>query len=96
MINQAAAVAIEARNQGITGIVAQILHFPQVCHPKFFPKDRYEFGSYIQNAHASVLNLAMDECFLDAYVPDTDASDAREHWPLLAESHRGLPPARKF
>ncbi|KAK7968969.1 AB hydrolase superfamily protein [Apiospora saccharicola] len=79
--------------RGITGIVAQVLHFPQVCHPKFFPKDRYEFGSYIQNAHASVLNLAMDECFLDAYVPDTDSPDARKHWPLLADSHRGLPPA---
>lgn len=75
--------------------MAQVLHFPQVCHPKFFPKDRYEFGSYIQNAKANVLNLAMDECFLDAYVPDTNAPDARKHWPLLAESHRDLPPARK-
>ncbi|KAK7941318.1 uncharacterized protein PG986_013705 [Apiospora aurea] len=91
--NLAAAVAIEARNRGIIGIVAQILHFPQVCHPKFFPKDRYEFGSYIQNAKASVLNLAMDECFLDACVPDISAPDARDHWPLLADSHRELPPA---
>ncbi|KAK8055608.1 hypothetical protein PG993_000835 [Apiospora rasikravindrae] len=91
--NLAAAVAIEARNRGITGIAAQILHFPQVCHPKFFPKDRYEFGSYIQNAKASVLSLAMDECFLDAYVPDLCAPDARSHWPLLADSHRELPPA---
>ncbi|KAK8087885.1 hypothetical protein PG997_002846 [Apiospora hydei] len=84
----AAGVAIEARNHGITGIVAQILNFPQVCHPKFFPKDRY-----IQNAKASVLTLAMDECFLDACVPDLSAPDARSHWPLLAESHRELPPA---
>ncbi|KAK8050712.1 Alpha/Beta hydrolase protein [Apiospora phragmitis] len=82
---QAAAVAIEARDQGITGIVAQVLHFTQTCHPKFFPEG--------PNAKASVLNLAMDECFLDAYVPDLSAPDARKHWPFLANSHRGLPPA---
>ncbi|KAK7989882.1 hypothetical protein PG989_010197 [Apiospora arundinis] len=91
--NLAAAVALEARDQGITGIVAQVLHFPQMCHPKLFPKDRYEFGSYIQNANASVFGLIRDECFLDAYVPDTSAPDARKHWPLLADSHRELPPS---
>ncbi|KAI2631419.1 alpha/beta-hydrolase [Hypomontagnella submonticulosa] len=89
--NLAAVMAIMARDNGITGIIAQILHFPPVCHPKFFPRDKYEYGSYIQNAENCVLSVRRLEAFLDAYNPDSKP-DYR-HSPLLAESLADLPPA---
>jgi hypothetical protein len=91
--NQAAALALEARNDGITGIVAQVLHFPTVCHPKFFPTEKYELGSMKQNAKNPVLSAWMWEAFLDAYTPHAEPDSM--HSPLLATSHRDLPPARK-
>lgn len=81
---------LEARDRGITGIMAQVLNFPSVCHPKLFPRDKYEFGSYIQNHDESVLNIRMMESFLDAHVPDVTPN--QRHSPLLAESLEGLPP----
>ncbi|KAH6886865.1 Alpha/Beta hydrolase protein [Thelonectria olida] len=89
--NLAAALALEARNDGITGIVAQVLHFPAVCHPKFFPAETYELGSMMQNYKNPVLSASMWEAFLDAYMPHAEP-DSR-HSPLLATSHRNLPPA---
>ncbi|KAI1378957.1 alpha/beta-hydrolase [Hypoxylon crocopeplum] len=89
--NLAAALAIMARDDGITGIIAQVLHFPAVCHPKYFPRDKYEFGSYIQDADNCVLSTRRLEAFLDAYNPNS-VPDHR-HSPLLAASHANLPPA---
>ncbi|KAI5458815.1 Alpha/Beta hydrolase protein [Mariannaea sp. PMI_226] len=89
--NLAASLALEARENGVTGIVAQVLHFAGLCHPKFFPKNKYEFGSFIQNVDASVLSGARLELLLDAYIPNLTAD--QRHSPLLAESHKGLPPA---
>ncbi|KAI1413154.1 alpha/beta-hydrolase [Hypoxylon sp. FL1857] len=89
--NRAAVLAIMARDDGITGIIGQILHFPAVCHPKFFPRDKYEFGSYIQNADNCVLSAVRLEAFLDAYNPDPEPD--HRHSPLLAASHADLPPA---
>ncbi|CAI6094598.1 unnamed protein product [Clonostachys chloroleuca] len=88
--NLTAALALLARDNGITGILAQILHFPIICHPKFFPRDKYEFGSYMQNANASVLDAIKMEMALDTYIPD--AKPDFRHSPILAESHKGLPP----
>ncbi|KAI0379421.1 Alpha/Beta hydrolase protein [Hypomontagnella monticulosa] len=89
--NLAAVMAIMARENGMTGIIAQVLHFPAVCHPKFFPRDKYEYGSYIQNAENCVLSVRRLEAFYDAYNPDPKP-DYR-HSPLLAESLANLPPA---
>ncbi|KAI1208917.1 alpha/beta-hydrolase [Annulohypoxylon truncatum] len=89
--NLAAALAIMARDDGITGIIAQVLHFPSLCHPKFFPREKYEFGSYIQNAFNCVLDILRNEAFLDAYNPN--ANPDHRHSPLLAASHANLPPA---
>lgn len=91
---QAAALALETRDRKITGIIAQVLHFPSVCHPKFFPMDKYELGSYRQNHDNPVLNARAYEAFLDAHVPDP-RPDFR-HSPLLAESHKALPPTCGF
>ncbi|KAI0122065.1 alpha/beta hydrolase fold-domain-containing protein [Daldinia grandis] len=89
--NLAPVMAIMARETGITGIIAQVLHFPTVCHPKFFPQDKYEYGSYIQNADNPVLSTIRMEAFLRAYNPDPKP-DYRQS-PLLAESLTNLPPA---
>lgn len=90
--SQAAALALDTRDAGISGIVAQVLHFPMTCHPKFFPRDKYEYGSIIQNQASGVLGVIMMEAFLDAYlqnpVPD------HRHSPLLAASLKDLPPTR--
>lgn len=89
---QAAAVTLEAKKNNIP-VVAQVLHFPSTCHPKFFPRDKYEFGSYMQNHDNPVLGALYMETFLDSYNPNPKP-DAR-HSPLLSESLEGLPPTCK-
>ncbi|KAF9874631.1 hypothetical protein CkaCkLH20_07768 [Colletotrichum karsti] len=89
--NLAACLAIECRDNGITGVLAQVLHFPSICHPKFFPREKYEYGSYIQNKDNPVLDILFMETAIDAYLPN--AVPDHRHSPLLAESFEGLPPA---
>ncbi|KAH7141048.1 Alpha/Beta hydrolase protein [Dactylonectria macrodidyma] len=61
---------------------------PPVCHPIFFPREKYEFSSYIQNSDNCVLSTLMMEAALDAYMPHPEP-DSR-HSPLLADSLEGL------
>ncbi|CAI6097898.1 unnamed protein product [Clonostachys chloroleuca] len=89
--NIASVVAIMARDDSVTGIVGQILTFPVTCHPKFFPKGKYELLSYQQNATASLVNPLRMEWFLDQYMPDP--TDDWRLSPLLTPSLRGLPRA---
>ncbi|KAL5090091.1 hypothetical protein Trisim1_004616 [Trichoderma cf. simile WF8] len=89
--NLASVVAIMARDEGFQGIVAQILTFPVMCHPKFFPREAYEMGSYQQNSNDSVVTAARMEWFWDMYLPEPTA-DWRSS-PLLAQSLKNLPPA---
>ncbi|KAF5002485.1 hypothetical protein FGRMN_310 [Fusarium graminum] len=86
----AASLVLNCQRDGITGLIAQVLHFPPTCHPRFFPREKYEYGSYIQNQDDSVLNTLLMETFYDAYTPD--AQPDYRHSPLLAESFKGLPP----
>ncbi|KAI3327364.1 alpha/beta-hydrolase [Xylariaceae sp. AK1471] len=89
--NIAAVLSIIARDDGVSGIIGQVLHFPTVCHPKFFPRDKYEFGSYIQNAENVVLSALRFEAFLDANMPKPNPDYKKS--PLLAPSLARLPPA---
>ncbi|KAI1861727.1 uncharacterized protein JN550_010667 [Neoarthrinium moseri] len=89
--NLAAALVLEAWENRVTGIVAQVLHFPITCHPKFSPKDKYEFGSYVQNRDNAVIGIKEMETVFDAYAPN--ATPDYRHSPLLANSLAGLPPA---
>ncbi|CAG7566388.1 unnamed protein product [Fusarium equiseti] len=86
----AASLALECLKDKITGVIAQVLHFPPTCHPKFFPRDKYEYGSYIQNHDDTVLDTLGMENAWDAYTPD--AKPDYRHSPLLAQSFKGLPP----
>ena len=88
---QASVVVIMARDEGITGVVGQILSFPVTVHPKFAPKDKYEFGSYQQNRDASIITSIRLEWFLDQYMPEP--TDDWRLSSLLAPSLKNLPPA---
>ncbi|KAI1427255.1 alpha/beta hydrolase fold-domain-containing protein [Xylaria sp. FL1777] len=89
--NLAASLCIIARDDGVSGIIGQVLHFPSLCHPKFLPYDKYEFGSYIQNVENCVLSLCKFEVFINAYIPNPTPD--YKHSPLLTPSLVGLPPA---
>ncbi|KAJ8119808.1 hypothetical protein ONZ43_g3324 [Nemania bipapillata] len=91
--NLAAVMSIMARDNGVSGIISQVLHFPSVCHPKFYPRDKYELASNIQNMENAVLGTTKFDLFLNAYIPNPEP-DYR-HSPLLAPSLAGLPPTRK-
>ncbi|KAM0410296.1 hypothetical protein ACHAPZ_000891 [Fusarium culmorum] len=86
----AASLALECMRDGITGVIAQALHFPASCHPKFFPTDKYEYGSYVQNCDDAILSARGLETFYDAYIPNVKPN--YRHSPLLADSFKGLPP----
>ncbi|KAI0154623.1 Alpha/Beta hydrolase protein [Xylariaceae sp. FL1272] len=79
-----------ARENGVPGVIAQVLHFPPTCHPMFSARDKYECGSIIQNADNDVLSTPRYEAFCDAHTPNAEP-DWR-HSPLLASSLANLPP----
>ncbi|ROT35094.1 hypothetical protein SODALDRAFT_346625 [Sodiomyces alkalinus F11] len=94
--NLSAALSIVARNDGITGIVAQHLSIPVTCHPALFDKvpdaEKYELLSYIQNKDADLVNAAQMEFFWDCYTGKDTKLDVL-HSPLLSRNLSGLPPA---
>jgi hypothetical protein len=42
---KAATVAQRARDEGVQGIIAQLLLVPVTCHPDHFPTSLFEYGS---------------------------------------------------
>lgn len=90
--NLTAVVAQMARDNNDSGIVAQVLNGPVICHPDHFPRDgKYEYNSWMQNQDASILSAhTMRRCW-DAYYPSagTDVNAS----PMLAKSLQGLPTA---
>ncbi|KIA76019.1 lipase [Aspergillus ustus] len=89
--NIAAALALKDRDEGINSILGQVLNFPDTCHPAYFPKDKYEYSSPNQNRDAPMLTTEVAHWFWDLYCPDGGADSNAS--PLLATSHKGLPPA---
>ncbi|KAF8589586.1 hypothetical protein K439DRAFT_1628592 [Ramaria rubella] len=91
--NLAAVVALKARDdpqlQGkITG---QILQVPIICAYQVFPeKYKSELLSFEQNKDAPILPVEQFKDIYGDYAPDLTSTDFS---PLLAASHRGLPPA---
>ncbi|KAI1344724.1 esterase [Xylariaceae sp. FL0016] len=92
----AAVLAIKARDEGFTGIVAQQLMCPVTCHPKFLDlvpnKKDYELLSHVQNHNAGILDTVRMEFFWDCYVGSDPIPDV-SHSPLLSIDLKGLPPA---
>jgi acetyl esterase/lipase len=90
--NLAAVLTQMARDNGESGIIGQVLNIPVTCHPDCFPKDKFEYNSWVQNKHASILGEAeMRKCW-NAYI--TSNVDNVYASPLLAKTFEGLPPAR--
>ncbi|KAK6077390.1 lipase esterase [Seiridium cupressi] len=89
--NIVAALAQIVRDEGINGIIGQVLNIPVTCHPDHFPRSKYEYDSYTQNANAPIVNAARMRLYWSYYLP-SGAADPRAS-PLLARSLAGLPPA---
>jgi hypothetical protein len=82
-----------ARDQNESGIIGQVLNGPVMCHPKYFPADKYEYSSWEQNKNASILSKAqMLKCW-KVYYPNT-GPDVYAN-PLLVNTVEGLPSACK-
>ncbi|KAI9745056.1 MAG: hypothetical protein M1818_001334 [Claussenomyces sp. TS43310] len=89
--NISAVIAQRARDEGIGGIIGQVLNIPVTCHPAHFPAAKYEYGSYEQNKDSPIVDSAKMNWFWHQYLPNAEA-DARAS-PLLASSLQHLPPA---
>jgi hypothetical protein len=50
-------MTMKARDEGVSGIIGQILRIPVTCHPDFYPTDKYELASWEQNKDASGLSV---------------------------------------
>lgn len=50
------AVSLQARDEGITGIIGQVLCIPALCHPELFPRDKFRLESYETNADAAIVS----------------------------------------
>ncbi|PGH04238.1 hypothetical protein GX51_03583 [Blastomyces parvus] len=89
--NLAAALALKARDESITGIVGQILNMPMICHPDFFPREKYEYKSWNENKEEAVASSARAVFHWNLYLPEGKPEVYGN--PILAESHANLPPA---
>jgi acetyl esterase len=84
--NLAATVSLLARDRGLTGIRLQLLIYPATDFTG-------NYGSQERYAEGYLLTRANQAWFRGHYLADpADQADWRAS-PLLAESHRGLPPA---
>ncbi|KAH7385685.1 lipase esterase family protein [Pyrenochaeta sp. MPI-SDFR-AT-0127] len=88
--NIATVLAHIMRDEGVQGVIGQILNIPVTCHPDHFPHAQYEGGSYEQNAFAPIVNASTMRLFWNNYLPNVDT----HYWasPLLSTSLAGLPP----
>ncbi|KAL3458859.1 alpha/beta hydrolase fold-domain-containing protein [Aspergillus heterothallicus] len=89
--NIATVLALKCRDEGIGAILGQVLNIPDTCHPAYFPEDKYEYSSPEQNKDAPILTTEAVHWFWDLYCPKDGADPCAS--PLLATSHKGLPPA---
>ncbi|KAK4989958.1 hypothetical protein LTR50_002869 [Elasticomyces elasticus] len=89
--NIASVLAQMVRDEKVSGIVGQVLNIPVTCHPKHFPADKYEYGSYQQNKDASVIDAPKMDWFWEQYLPNATAEPYAS--PLLAKDLSGLAPA---
>ena len=91
---KAAVLALMTRDENVSGVVGQVLNIPMTCHPRYFPADRYEYGSYQQNKDGSVVDTPKVNWFWEQYLPNAEPKAYAN--PLLAKDLSKLPPARKY
>ena len=78
------------REDGLHGVIGQMLNIPALCHPKYFPHDKFDLSSYDENAEAPTINGLRMLWFWDQYYPSPQPDVLAN--PLLADSLSGLPP----
>ncbi|KKZ68834.1 hypothetical protein EMCG_00005 [[Emmonsia] crescens] len=89
--NLAASLALKARDEGVTGILGQVLNMPMICHPDFFPQDKYEYKSWDEFKEDVVASSTNALFYWNLYLPEGKPEVYAN--PILAESHADLPPA---
>jgi hypothetical protein len=85
---------LKTRDENVSGVLGQILNIPALCHPKHFPRDKYEYGSFDQNADKGISDPSWAIFYWDLYLP-TDEPEVYAN-PLLAPNLGTLPPTRKI
>jgi acetyl esterase/lipase len=56
MLVKAAVMAQRARDEGLQGVIGQVLNIPVTCHPELFPKDKYKYTSFQENFNAPIID----------------------------------------
>lgn len=64
-------MAIKSRDEGLSGIIGQILNIPVTCHPQFFPKTKYAYTSYEENKGAPIVDSKQMYWFWGMRIPNT-------------------------
>jgi acetyl esterase len=89
----AAVMAQKARDVGMQ-VKGVVLNVPVMCHPRWFPKDEYEYTSYAQCAGTMLSGEEMSQIW-DMACPDSERGKEVEASPLLGRVD-GLPPHLVF
>ncbi|OQU97177.1 hypothetical protein CLAIMM_03152 [Cladophialophora immunda] len=96
--NLTAALLFKLRAHDATmDILGQILNIPVTCHPQRFPKERFAYFSYTQNAASPIVDSGKMDWFWNQYLSsstDGDLFSSPTVSPLLAsdKATQGLPP----
>jgi acetyl esterase len=89
-----AAVMAQKARGGQIPIEGVVLNVPVTCHPRQFPKEEYEYTSYVQCA-GTMLNSEEMEQIWDMACPDSERGKEADASPLLGDM-KGLPPHLVF
>lgn len=57
MLAKAAVMAQRARDEGLQGVIGQVLNIPVTCHPELFPKDKHKYTSFQENFNAPIIDV---------------------------------------
>jgi acetyl esterase/lipase len=91
LVPKATVIARIARDEGVNGIIGQILNIPVTCHPDHYPSG-HKNSSYKENMDAPIVDAERMRWFWRNYLPGGGADPLAS--PLLDKSLAGLPPAR--
>jgi acetyl esterase len=89
-----AAVMAQKAREAQMQIKGVVLNVPVTCHPRWFPKEEYEYTSYVQCVGTMLNSEDMDRVW-DMACPDSERGREVDASPLLGDV-KGLPPHLVF
>jgi acetyl esterase len=89
-----AAVMAQKAKEALMQIEGVVLNVPVTCDPRWFPKEEYEYTSYVQCAGTMLNGEEMDQVW-DMACPDSERGKEADASPLLGDV-KGLPPHLVF